>query len=204
MWKRTTALETITANRNACNIFLTHYQVMKISLFFIVNIFCSIISLAQHVSATDTTKVFYKNLPTLKVYAISSSSMTSADTSWFKIEDKEVDEKTYRKFTRYKDYINKCKPCILLSYDTSENLVYKHIAYGDCRVGYWIEYYTSGKVKVIGHYKENITGNWENIFARGYCREDGVWTYFDKKGQIRYSEIWKEGKLLKRVKRKVK
>ena len=177
---------------------------MKIPLFSIVTIFLPILLLAQHTLSADTTKTIYKSLPTLKNYAISSSSLVSADTSWFKLGDKEVDEKTYRKYTKYTDNINKCKPCILLSYDTSENLLYKNVAYGDCRVGYWIEYYRNGKVKVTGHYKENATDNWENLFERGYCKQDGVWTYFNKSGLTIYAEIWKDGKLLKRVKRKGK
>jgi len=177
---------------------------MKFLLFFKVNIICPIILLAQHTAVTDTTKSIYKNLPVLKQYAVSSSALISADTSWFKLNDKEVDEKTYRKYTQYSDNINKCRPCILLSYDTSNNLLYKSIAYGDCRVGYWIEYYPNGKVKVIGHYKENASGNWENISDKGYCREDGFWTYFNKNGIITHSETWKEGKLVKKLKRKSK
>lgn len=176
---------------------------MKILLTFIANIF-SVLLLAQYPLVTDTIKSSYKNLPVLKKYTISSSALISADTSWFKLGGKDVDEKTYRKYTQYLDYYDKCKPCVLLGYDTIGYLHYKNIAYGDCNVGYWIEYYPNGKVKVIGHYKENTTGNWENIFERGYCRQDGAWTYYDKRGILVNMEIWKNGKLLKRTKRKGK
>ncbi len=138
----------------------------------------------------------------MKNYGISFSSMVSGDSSWFKIGDNEVDGKTYKKFTKYSHNIDKCRPCILLSYDTIENLRLKRITYGDCCVGYWIEYFANGRVKVLGHFKENTTGNWNNIFEKGYCREDGVWTYFNKNGKQLYSEIWKEGKLIKKIKSK--
>lgn len=163
-----------------------------------------VILVAQKTDAIDTTKSFYRNLPILKHYAISASSITSADTSWFKINDGNVDEKTYKKYTQFIDNIDKCKPCILLGFDTSENLILKRVSYGDCTVGYWIEYYPSGKVKVIGHFKENKSGVWENLFDRGYCRQDGLWTYYNSKGAVIYSEIWKEGKLLKKTLKKMK
>jgi antitoxin component YwqK of YwqJK toxin-antitoxin module len=153
----------------------------------------------QKVLITDTLKSTYKDLQTLKTYAVNSSSLISADTSWFKLNDNNVDEKTYRKFSQYVSAYDQCRPCVMLSFDTSERLRYKSISYGDCRVGYWIEYYPDGKVKVIGHYKENETGNWDNLFARGYCREDGIWTYFNSKGSVTCSEIWKEGKRLKKT-----
>lgn len=177
---------------------------MKQLLFLSLTIILPLVLVAQRLTVTDTTKSTYGNLPTFKVYAVSSSSMISADTSWFKLNDKEVDENTYRKYTQYLGNIDKCKPCILLSYDTSEHLLVKNITYGDCRVGYWIEYYPNGKPRVVGHYKENASGNWENIFARGYCREDGVWTYYSKNGIIKFFEIWKDGKMIKRLRSKTK
>ena len=157
-----------------------------------------IVLLGQNNFLIDTTKSIYGNIPTFKEYAISSSSLTSGDTSWYKLNNKVVDEKTYKKFTQFSDNINKCRPCILLSYDTSENLLFKRISYGDCTVGYWIEYYLNGKVKVIGHFKENSSGSWDNIFYRGFCRKDGNWIYFDENGNKTKSEIWKEGKLVKK------
>lgn len=176
---------------------------MKTSLYILVAIFWTpLSSLGQSSTKVDTTKTIYGNLPVLKQYAISSSSMTSADSSWFKINDNIVDSNTYKKFTQFSDNANKCKPCILLSFDTSENLLFKRVSYGDCSVGYWIEYFPSGKVKVIGHFKENASGNWDNLFDRGYCRQDGVWTYYNKRGLITSSEIWKNGKLVRRQLRK--
>src|SRR4051812_38726502 len=111
-------------------------------------------SWAQSIPITDTTKSVYGNLPTYKTYAVSSSACDCADSSWFQINDNYVDEKTYKKFGGTIAVYDQCTPCIILSFDTSGRLLSKRIAYSECRVGYRIEYYPNGKVKVIGHYKE--------------------------------------------------
>jgi antitoxin component YwqK of YwqJK toxin-antitoxin module len=173
------------------------------SLFLIIieiTILLPLVPSAQKAPVTDTTRSVYKNLPTLKTYAVSSSSLSSADTSWFKINDKSVDETTYRKFTQFQGVYDNCRPCILLGYDINDRLLYKSIIYGgECQVGYRIEYYPNGKVKVIGHYKENDTGNWDELSERGYCVKDGVWTYFNNNGIATHSEIWKDGKFVEKV-----
>jgi len=84
-----------------------------------------------------------------------------------------------------------CTPCILLWYDTTETLLSKGIQYGDCRVGYWIDYYRNGKVKTIGHYKENPPG--------GFCSENGTWIYYKKDGSIHFYELWKNGVKVKKI-----
>ncbi|RZJ98507.1 MAG: hypothetical protein EOO46_25035 [Flavobacterium sp.] len=156
-------------------------------------------SWAQMSSMADTTKSVYGDLPIIKTYGVSSSACFCGDSSWFKINDNYVDESTYRKFGETIENYSKCKPCVMLRFDISENLINKWIAYSECRVGYWIEYYKNGKVKAIGHFKENESGDWNNLVARGYCKEDGVWTFFNTKGVVIRTEIWKEGKLVKKV-----
>jgi len=153
----------------------------------------------QKAPITDTTVSAYGNLPTLKTYSVSSSSLTSDDTSWFKIDGNNVDEKTYRKFGETIGVYDQCKPCVMLSFDTSERLLHKWIAYSECRIGYWIEYYPGGNVKVVGHYRENETANWNNLLERGYCIKDGTWTYFNEKGNVTRTEIWEKGKRIKTI-----
>jgi len=183
--------------------FMTQLLTLKTYLY-VLSFICwtPFTSTGQIPNKVDTSKTIYGDLPVLKHYTVSGSSMISADTSWFMINEKSVDSNTYKKFTQPVDNVDKCRPCILLGYDTSENLILKRVSYGDCTVGYWIEYYPNGKVKVIGHFKENMSSNWDNLFNRGYCRQDGVWNYYNKKGQITSSELWKDGKLLKSNKKK--
>jgi hypothetical protein len=74
----------------------------------------------------------------------------------------------------------------------------QHPTVTDCRVGYWIEYFPNGKAKVIGHYKENKSSNWDSTDK--WCSlKDGTWTYFNKKGKKLYSEYWKNGEIIKQV-----
>lgn len=92
-----------------------------------------------------------------------------------------------------------CKPCILEIPDAKGRLQYKGIYYTDAPVGFWIEYDSMRAARVIGHYKENPTGDWKNLCARGYCVKDGVWTYFNPKGRKLYNEIWKDGNFVRQV-----
>jgi hypothetical protein len=92
-----------------------------------------------------------------------------------------------------------CKPCVLEIPDEKGRLQYKGIYYTDAPVGFRIEYDSMRVVRVIGHYKENPTGDWRNLCARGYCDKDGVWTYFSAKGRKLYNEIWKDGNFVRQV-----
>ncbi len=125
---------------------------------------------------TDTTKSVYKGLITKKLNSKSDA---------FKV-------------------IVSCRPCILLKYDSADRLIQKSIQYTDCPVGYFIKYFPNGKVKLVGHYKEIKTTNWDNIFDKGYCRPDGAWTYFNENGKELYSEYWKDGNFVKQVPEQIK
>jgi hypothetical protein len=127
------------------------------------------------------------------------SSLSQDNITTYKINGKEVDKATYEKYHDTWGTIETCKPCIVLAYDYNDKLLHKGIQYMDCPVGYWIEYFPNGKVKLIGHFKENEAGNWENAYERGFCREDGVWTYFNETGKQLFSEYWKDGQFIKQV-----
>ena len=101
--------------------------------------------------------------------------------------------------SNYKTIAN-CTPCILKYYDENNKLIHKAIQYTDCWVGAFEEYYPNGKVKLSGQYLENTTGNWENIYERGYCNvPDGIWTYFNEKGDKTYCEYWEKGEFTKQL-----
>ena len=148
---------------------------------------------------TDTTKSVYKNLTIRKFYSLGYSSSSKDNITTYKINDKEVDKTTYDKYHSTWKNMETCKPCILLSYDYNDKLLTKGIQYTDCIVGFWIEYFPNGKVKLIGHYKENKEGNWDSAYDKGFCRPDGNWSYFNEQGKKLYSEIWKEGQFIKQV-----
>ncbi len=146
---------------------------------------------------TDTTKWVYKNLETKKFYGV---GLLSGDGTNYKLNDKIIDKSVYDKYYSTWKNMTSCKPCILETYDANDILKWKGIQYTDCAVGFWIEYYTNGIVKVLGHYRENETGDWDSAFYKGYCiSPDGTWTYYNEHGQKRYSEYWKNGEFIKQV-----
>lgn len=152
----------------------------------------------------DTIKSTYSNLDTIIYYGVHLASGPGKDCNNFDLKKKKIKyyvnckKVTEKKFLIYKNantQIIKCKPCVLMT--LSENGIIERVGvhYTDCRVGYWIEYYPNNKVKIIGHYKENDTGNWEKISDRGYCsKKDGIWTYYDENGKITKTEKYADGK----------
>jgi hypothetical protein len=148
---------------------------------------------------TDTTKSVYKGLETKKFYSVGYSSSSTDGIMVYKINDKEVSKSYYDKYHDTWKNMETCKPCILETFDLNDKLIYKGIQYTDCPVGFLIEYFPNGKVKLIGHYKENESGDWNNAWDTGFCREDGAFTYFNDKGQKLYSEYWKAGQFIKQI-----
>ena len=93
-----------------------------------------------------------------------------------------------------------CCPCILESYDENDVLLSESIACTDCGVGWFKKYYSNGKLKLTGQYKENPTNNWDDIWRRGYCQvRVGEWKFYNENGERLYSEFWNDGVFLKQV-----
>lgn len=81
------------------------------------------------------------------------------------------------------------------TYDANEKLQNRAIKYLDCPVGYWINYYPSGKIKTIGYYRENESDIWEPLWDAGYCMKHGWWTDYDEKGKAIKKEHYEYGSL---------
>ena len=146
----------------------------------------------------DTTKSVYKNLEVKKFYSVGMSAVSEKGKTTYEIDDKRVDKATYEKYNDTWKNMETCKPCILETFDINEKLLHRAVHYTDCAVGQWIEYYADGKIKMIGHYKENDTGNWKNAYNRGYCSvKHGIWTYFDKNGNTIKTEQYIDNILVK-------
>jgi hypothetical protein len=175
-------------------------QTLQKLIFFLIATFFYKLSFSQaDIVMADTTKSVYKNLTIRKFYSLGYSTSSRDNITTYKINDKEVDKGTYDKYHSTWKNMETCKPCILLTYDYNDKLLTKGIQYTDCIVGFWIEYFPSGKVKLIGHYKENVTGNWDSAYDKGFCRPDGIWSYFSEQSKKLYSEIWKDGQFVKQV-----
>lgn len=119
----------------------------------------------------------------------------------YKINGKDVSQNDYEKaFVKVeagKKGLENCKPCWLRYFDEHDRLLKEGVSYQDCGVGKAKEYFPDGKLRSEGSYKANKTGNWDNLFDRGYCSiKEGVWTFYKEDGTIDRKETYKDGVLL--------
>src|SRR5437868_6869233 len=135
-------------------------------------------------SQKDTMKSIYKDLPVKKFYSVSTQSSSINGKVAYQADGKAVDKATYDKYNASMEDFKNCKPCILETYDAKEVLLNRAIKYQDCPVGYWVNYYPSGKIKTIGHYRENESDIWSPLWDAGYCMKHGTWTEYDEKGKV--------------------
>jgi antitoxin component YwqK of YwqJK toxin-antitoxin module len=144
---------------------------------------------------TDSPSV-YSKLDTLKFYTVSLFSIQTKGNTIYEVNKKKVNKATYMRYKKVWDNIDKCKPCVLQTYNGGDTLLYEAVQHTDCRVGWYIEYFPNGSKKVTGQYKENDTKKWKNLWNRGYCsKEHGTWKYYNEKGDLIKTEEYKNGKL---------
>lgn len=156
-------------------------------------------------SQVDTTKSIYLKLDTMKFYNVSLSSgplvncvvgKLGGPTKYF-VDCKEVSKAEYDKYDTIWKKIESCKPCYLQTYDKNDILLYEGLEYNECRVGIWKEFYPSGKIKILGHYKENPKTSWTNIYPEFCGSKHGLWVYYNEKGEIIKSEKYENNKRIK-------
>ncbi len=165
----------------------------------ITSILALFVLINQMYGQIDTTTI-YKNLESKKFYSVNIYSENQKGETVYKVNGKIVSKSTYDKYKSKWKNINNCCPCILESYDEDENLISEAVSCTDCRVGWFKTYYKNGNIELAGKYKENPTGNWDDIWNRGYCSvPDGKWTYFSEDGDTLYSEFWNNGVFIKQI-----
>lgn len=96
-----------------------------------------------------------------------------------------IEEGSYRKYM-YKgtvlesgNYVQGKREGVFQFYDDFERLIKKATYHNDTLEGEIIEYYSSGEIKVIGYFKNNLY--------------DGTWSYWDKNGGNLGVATFKEG-----------
>lgn len=165
-------------------------------LFFVINILSY--------SAQETPKTVYKNLKVYKFYSRGSITISSSvgGKETYQIDGKKMNKFKFKRKKRKNDnnwaVLENCKPCILKTYNKNKKLISESVQYTDCKVG-WIKYYhPNGKLYVSGQYVENTTGDWDDFFKRGLCNvPDGIWSFYNTKGQFIYAEHWNAGTFIK-------
>ncbi len=146
-------------------------------------------------SQKDETKSIYKDLPVKKFYSVNTETLTENSKTVYKAGGKIITKAAYDKYTEGRKAMEECKPCVLETYNEKEILVSKAVKYLDCPVGFWYNYYPSGKLKTIGHYRENESDIWSPLWDAGYCMKHGTWTEYDEKGKVKSFEIYDFGNL---------
>jgi antitoxin component YwqK of YwqJK toxin-antitoxin module len=146
-------------------------------------------------SQKDTMRSIYKNLPVKKFYSVNTQTILTNGVVTYMAENKTIDKATYDKYEASVENFKNCKPCIMETYNSKEVLMSRAIKYLDCPVGYWVNYYPSGKIKTIGHYRENESDIWDPLWDAGYCMKHGTWTEYDEKGKVISREIYDFGNL---------
>lgn len=162
---------------------------MKSILLLIVALFINVHAFSQK----DIEKSVYKNLEVKKFYSVSTSSTLINGNAVYKGNGKEITKEKYEKIQLSRKNLEECKPCMLETYDENDKLLIKAAQYKDCCVGSWIGYYPNGKVKTIGHYRENETDIWDPLWDHGYCIKHGTWTEYAENGKPLKTETYNFG-----------
>ncbi len=144
----------------------------------------------------DTINNVYSKLDTLYYYRISIRAEIWGSTGNYWVNDRPVSKQTYYRYKNFSDNLFKCKPCYLKTLNANGKLIREAVQYTDCFVGKRIDYYSNGRIKIKGQYKENNTGDWSNLSRRGYCsKKEGTWRFYERNGK-RKIEKYKNGRLI--------
>jgi antitoxin component YwqK of YwqJK toxin-antitoxin module len=147
-------------------------------------------------SQKDTVKSSYRDLPVKVFYSVKTTSATVDGKIVYRGNGKIISKEQFEKFNSYRKNLDECAPCILETYDENDKIVIRAAQYKDCCVGSWIGFYPNGKMKTIGHYRENETGIWDPLWDHGYCIKHGTWTELDKNGKPVKIEKYNYGSLV--------
>jgi antitoxin component YwqK of YwqJK toxin-antitoxin module len=163
---------------------------MKAVIFLILFLYTS-----RSYSQNDTSPNTVSKLDTIESYT--NIRIINGPGGFF-VNDKRISKREYDRYSEIlENTISKCRPCWIKNYTLEGILVSEGAYYSECLVGVYIEYYENGVRKIIGHYKENFTGNWANIVERNLCAvRHGLWTYFNRNGAVYKTENYIDGKLV--------
>ncbi|HMG81733.1 MAG TPA: hypothetical protein VK559_01735 [Ferruginibacter sp.] len=156
----------------------------------------SVLSVFHSFAQINAGKSIYPHLDTISIYYPSPTFDTAADgCNRYYDNGQRIDKKTSDIYLAQSAKINDCKPCVLKT-NRNNGLISTAVQYGNGLVGFYISYYPNGKMKMFGHYKENPTGDWTNIYERGYSYvKEGKWIYYNTKGKIVKTEFYIDNKL---------
>ncbi|MFK7950770.1 MAG: hypothetical protein AB8G11_24505 [Saprospiraceae bacterium] len=148
---------------------------------------------------SDTTSI-YTDLEVQTTYNVNFQTKKKGLRTLYYVNGEKVKKSKYEQYSDANWNLIRCIPCIVKVHDMDFVLRKEYVGHTDCMVGFYREYYPNGNLKIDGYFKENPTGNWNNIYERGFCsRKDGEWSYFKKNGDLNYTEVWKDGKFIEQI-----
>lgn len=137
-----------------------------------------------------------QKLDTLRSYDVFLEERPTPFGTAYMCNGKEVTKQKYFEYKKFWSASGACQPCMLYTYDDKNELKYNAFQYEDCLCGSYIEYYPEKIKKVEGQFKENVSGNWQNMRSRNLCNiRDGIWTYYLPNGVVEKTETYENGKL---------
>ncbi|MBX3256636.1 MAG: hypothetical protein KF862_21045 [Chitinophagaceae bacterium] len=136
-------------------------------------------------------------LDTLETYNVTLEAHYGGEAAHYFVNGEEVEKRIYDRYRIPWQNFTKCKPCVLKTYDVNNVLVSISTQYQDCGVGKYTAFYPDGSVKVKGQYRQNNTGNWNNLYTKGYCSVmEGDWFYYSALGHLLKIDTYEDGKLV--------
>ena len=148
-------------------------------------------ALCQKDSLTTTT------IDTLETHLNNLRWETRDNKTTYFIDDEKISRRKYKSYLRRVLDPRKCTPCYLKAYKKNK-LIYEGDFYTDCNVGIYKEFYKNGNIKTVGHFRRNKTESWDMEDLEEWCTiKEGVWEYYDEKGNLTKKEEYKNGILQK-------
>ena len=133
-------------------------------------------------SPKEVNSVLYGKLKVQREYWTNLRVIDSVNTKVYRANNKTISPELYFeiKEVNAKASVAQCKPCFLEVYDITGKIIRKSISYTDCPVGKEITYFSNGKIKSIGYWRDNIGATWRDF----KCGLTGDWLYYNEDGKI--------------------
>ncbi len=148
----------------------------------------------------QTGNTVYGQLDTIKVLALNCFHSEGAGATRYLVNGREVDSLEHAECLKNYQLIKSCQPCWLNTYDEEGRLLIQMVAYGDCGVGAYREYYPSGQLKVKGHFQETWAKDDHGKARVTACSaRHGSWTYYHQDGSFWYDETWRNDRFIEQV-----
>lgn len=151
-------------------------------------------TLCCSVNAQETLRI-----DSISTYDVNLSDYMTTNGRVYLANGKVISKEKYLFYKNNWEKVQQCQPCEVYTYNDQHQLKHVAIQYGECLVGPFKEFYSDGKIKVEGSFKENTSSDWSNLRLRGLCSvRDGEWKYYNISGKLEVIESYQNGKIVNR------